>query len=295
MNKMAIACIFAMIILSSPVLAADIYQYSASVEINSDAHYELSMLLINYTSNSFSFVIPGTPYDMIINSSVPCAQKDSTWGKQITCDTSRISERIDLGVSYNTENKVSKKGSYYIFTDSFVMPMDVEKFVLKVKLPEASGLIQEDDAFSPAGALLGSDGRRSFVYWTKENMAQSESFDVSVAYEDIGILGYSLLETVMVVIITIVVIAIVFFKYYSKQKPVKIILPMLRKDEKLIFETMIKHDPGVNQKSIVNESGYSKAKVSKVLKNLQERGLLKLERMGRTNKIYYDEKFKKKE
>ena len=64
--------------------------------------------------------------------------------------------------------------------------------------------------------------------------------------------------------------------------------------EKLVFEAVTKHEPGVKQKVVVKDSGYSKAKVSKVLKNLQERGLLRLERIGRTNKIYYDKKFKKK-
>ena len=69
---------------------------------------------------------------------------------------------------------------------------------------------------------------------------------------------------------------------------------MLKEDEKKIFESVVKHDPGVNQKIVVKESGYSKAKVSKVLKNLQERGLLKLERIGRSNKVHYDKKFQMK-
>ncbi len=50
---------------------------------------------------------------------------------------------------------------------------------------------------------------------------------------------------------------------------------------------MMKHGNGVNQKAVVRDSGYSKAKVSKVLNSLQERGLIKLERLGRSNKIHF--------
>ena len=68
---------------------------------------------------------------------------------------------------------------------------------------------------------------------------------------------------------------------------------IIKKDEKLIFDTIRKHGDGVNQKIIVNDSGYSKAKVSKVLNSLKERGVLKLERVGRKNKVHIEKKFEK--
>lgn len=36
------------------------------------------------------------------------------------------------------------------------------------------------------------------------------------------------------------------------------------------------------------------AKISKVLKSLRERGIIRLERIGRSNKIYLKKNFKKK-
>lgn len=56
----------------------------------------------------------------------------------------------------------------------------------------------------------------------------------------------------------------------------------------------MKHGNGVNQKIIVNDSGYSKAKVSKVLKSLSERGIIRLDRIGRKNKVYIEKNFEKK-
>ncbi|MBU4124452.1 MAG: hypothetical protein KKI14_03245, partial [Nanoarchaeota archaeon] len=153
----------------------------------------------------------------------------------------------------------------------------------------------KNDAYTPEGALIGSDGRRSFLYWTTEGVVKDYKFDVSIAYEEVISFDYSILEIILLVIITSVVIIVVALKYFSKQKSIKIILPVLKQDEKKIFESLMKHEPGVKQKLIVADSGYSKAKVSKVLKSLNERGLIKLERTGRTNKVYYDEKFKTKQ
>ena len=62
----------------------------------------------------------------------------------------------------------------------------------------------------------------------------------------------------------------------------------------MIYDTIIKHGNGVNQKIIVNDSGYSKAKVSKVLSSLKERGLVRLERIGRKNKVYIERNIEKK-
>ncbi len=296
MKKLLIASIFAMILLSSGVFASEIYQYNVVAEISEqDISYKTNFILVNHTDIRFSFNIPGPIYDVDIEANVDCNVKDSTWGQAIECVTPLREEKINIGVSYKSKNKVSAKRNYFIFADSFTMPDDVKDFSLLVKLPEANGLIKADDAFSPEDALLGSDGRRPSIYWTREDLVQGYTFDVSVAYEPIGEFDYSIIEMVFIVLITIVILGAVFLKYFSKPKQeIKVILPVLKEDEKLIFETLIKHEPGVNQKTVVRESGYSKAKVSKVLKNLQERGLVKLERIGRTNKIHYDPKFRKK-
>jgi uncharacterized membrane protein len=41
----------------------------------------------------------------------------------------------------------------------------------------------------------------------------------------------------------------------------------------------------VNQRKVVQETNLSKAKVSRVVKSLEERGLIEVERLGRTNKL----------
>ena len=71
----------------------------------------------------------------------------------------------------------------------------------------------------------------------------------------------------------------------TKLKP-QMIFSVLRSDEKLVLEKVMGNKDGVHQKVLVRESGYSKAKVSKVLKILADRGIVKLERVGRSNKVF---------
>jgi len=294
--KLVIAAIFAMLIISSAGLAADIYQYNVVAELGDNVQYKQTFILSNYTENRFTFSIPGSLYDFAIDSDVVCEQKDDTWGKTVECVIPYGGDRIDISVSYTAQNKIAGQKNYLIYSDSFKMPYRVERFSLLVKLPEGNGLIKSDDAYTPAGALLGSDGRRASIYWVGQELVEGYTFDSSVAYEPIGAFDYASMETMFIIIITIIILAVVFLKYFGRPKQeIKVILPVLKEDEKKIFESIIKHEPGVNQKVVVKDSGYSKAKVSKVLKNLQERGLLKLERMGRTNKVHYDKKFQKKD
>ncbi len=294
MKRLVGVLIIALIVLSQAGLAADIWQYNVNIELGDENVYNIDILLVNYTSNTFSMLIPGSPYDVKIYTDATCYHEDTVWGEQIDCGIPNR-DKLIIDISYKEPNKITEKGSYYIFSDSVIMPLSVEKFSYKIRLPEGNGIIVGDDAYSPNEALLLSDGRSSSLYWGMENLAKGSKFDASVAYENIGIFDYSVIEYTLIALILLVIVGIIFMKYLSKKKEVKIVLPILKSDEKLIFETLIKHKPGVKQKVIVIESGYSKAKVSKVLKNLQERGLLKLERIGRTNKIYYDEKFRNKE
>ncbi|MDD5416390.1 MAG: helix-turn-helix domain-containing protein [Candidatus Aenigmarchaeota archaeon] len=300
MNKWLIALIF--VCLMSSIGFSQIYQYSVNVEIGDKIQYDSNIIVLGLSNDMFSLTIPGVVSDVSIkatgyfeNTTFPlaCTVTDTTLGKQLSCLVDRSTDKVLINAKYSSSDKLTKKEDYYIFSDSFKMPMNVDKFALLIKIPEGTALVKTDP-YSPEDALRGSDGRKIFVYWNQENMLQGQTFDASVAYEETVLFDYSIIETILIVIVTGVVIVVVFLKYFMKQKKVEVILPVLKADEKKIFEAILKHESGVKQKIIVQESGYSKAKVSKVLKNLQERGLVKLEHIGRTNKVYYDEKLRNK-
>ena len=291
MKKLLMGFLLFLLILS-PAYAGSLYQYSVKSEISSDntVHSIVNLVLANKSAGEFNYLIEGEPANIQYNSTGYCKIQDRILGKELICDFNTFQESTVISVSYDEFDKISEKNGYLLYRGSFKMPYDVRSFSCLVKIPEGYGLLQTDDAYSPTGATLGSDGRRSILVWNMENLAKNQDFEASVAYETMFGSNYSFLIVPGIIIIFLIGIII-----FLKKRHIKIILPILKSDEKKVFEAVAKLGSGTRQKKIVEESGYSKAKVSKVLKNLQERGILRLERIGRTNKVHIEKKLKSKD
>jgi DNA-binding transcriptional ArsR family regulator len=295
MKKFFLILLIGTIIFSSVVKAEGFYQYGVIAEIynNDTVHYKLNIIFVNHTSQTV--IIPlGTPANIQIDSDVDCQEQKSMLETNIVCSMN-ASNRTAIIIQYDS-NSVSKRDSYFLFTDSFKVTKDTKILSVVIKLPEGTGLKEPtEDSYSPAGAVIGSDGRRPIISWLKDDLKAGDTFDTSIAFEMIGKTNSSFPFEIIIIIILISFSSLgAFYQFYWKGKNIKLILPFLKKDEKKIFDTIIKNGSGVNQKMIVRESGYSKAKVSKVLNSLRERGLVKLERIGRSNKVYMEKNFEKK-
>ncbi len=281
------------LIFSKITFAESLYQYNMNVEIydNNTAHHRLNLIFINHPQISFSIDLDLASNIVIEKGN--CEEKSEILGKVVKCNL-KPSERSDVIILYDLKN-VQKVSNYFVYKNSFKLNFDTKNFFIIIKLPEGTGLRKPiEESYFPKNALIGSDGRRTTISWEKSNMKSGEIFDVSVAFEKIGAVQNSFPLEFIFLIIVIIVLALVFYQIYSK-KSLKFIIPVLKEDEKKIFNVILKHGNGVKQKVVVKESGYSKAKVSKVLSSLKERGLIRLERVGRTNKIYIERKFKKRE
>jgi len=295
MKKILILLIF--ILLSVPAFSQEIYQYGVTAEIfeNNTVAYKLTLIFVNSSNQTFTIPI-GFPNNISIQSDADCKIQPGILETNVVCKI-ESSNKTTVIITYDSNQKIVKN-IYYLFTDAFKFNNDVNTIPVLVKLPEGTGLREPiDSSYSPANALIGSDGRKTLINWQMNDMKKGDRLDISVAYERIGediiISGFPF-QVVAIIVVLIFVSVGVFYQFYWKNKNMKIILPILKKDEKIIFNTITKHGTGVNQKIIVENSGYSKAKVSKVLKSLEERGILKLERIGRKNKVHIDKKFSNK-
>ena len=67
---------------------------------------------------------------------------------------------------------------------------------------------------------------------------------------------------------------------------------ILNENEKRVMEEVVK-SPGVTQDSLVHRLGYSKAKLSILLNDLEKKDLVMREKLGRTNSILLTERMKK--
>lgn len=296
MKKILISLLLGLMLFSS-IGFAEVFQYTVNAEIleNNTALYKINLIYVNNPDQEISFTLQN-PSEISIESQTNCKIVKKVLETQINCDI-KAAERTDIQVSYTSDENVKNRDGYFLYSDSFNFDDDVKTLNVLVKLPEATGLREPiESSYSPQDALKGSDGRRLVINWLKDDISEGERFDVSIAFEKTGeIIPSSFpIEYIIIIIIVSFSAFALFYQIYLRDKNVKVILPVLKSDEKIIFNTIIKHGSGVNQKIIVRDSGYSKAKVSKVLNSLKERGLVKLERIGRSNKVYIEKNFQNK-
>lgn len=303
LRSVIIGIIIGLIIFSIPGLCQELYQYEVNVEIHPDmsAHTQVKFIFSNSTFDNFSFTIENSPKNIAITSPVECVKSEKSWGVTVYCGLKALkSSNFNILVDYDSSDLVSSRDDYFVFKNSYKAPVQTKNLVVLVKVPEGMGLIKSSIAqpYSPSTASVGTDGRRPILAWEKADIAAGDGIEVSVSFENIALIAdYSkYIGMQLGVIIIVIALAIGFYKFYWKKRTsVRIVMPVLKKDEKIVFEKLLEQKGSVNQKVLVKESNYSKAKVSKMLKSLQERGLIQLERIGRTNKVHLVKDFKKKE
>jgi predicted transcriptional regulator len=191
-----------------------------------------------------------------------------------------------------TQNK-----SQTVFKNDIFIPSDVSKFFYEVMLPAGSGLPKDESAISPSGYETATDGRRILLFWNRGSLSGGQVFSANIVYEQVSIIQGVLLGPYAQILLIGGLIGVGGLVFYllRKRSMLQIVMPILKDDEKRIFEAIMKHGKVVHQKLIVRDSNYSKAKVSKVLKSLEQRGLVKLERVGRSNKVHMMKNFPEKE
>lgn len=298
-----------MILLSSPLYALDdnvsqkITFLGVEVELGEVSH---TAITITFEQNSTVNLLKIPLFYDIQNlkadsnfENVSCIQQKKSFGSQIECSVFPTQEKRMLKLEYDSFDLTKRIDSQFLYKQELHVPLDTKQLSFKVMLPEGMFLTSGGDfqQYLPVNGEKGSDGRRIMISWRKENLAAGESFDTQISYQAAsdnsqmltlfagGILGLG------IIIIALIVGFWFFFKRFKKD--IKFVLPVLKSDEKIIMELILKDKGNSNQKLLVRESNYSKAKVSKILSSLQERGIVRLERTGRSNNVYLVKDFQK--
>ena len=234
-----------------------------------------------------------------------CEALDTNFGSRIHCDLTKenVSGRISL--SYETENLVEKIDGKFIYRNDFKVPLKTDKLLITNKLEEGLILISEENdlglkQFLPVNGTKGSDGRRIYIIWEKQDVESGDGISTNVVFESLQKpepkeidSGIFVILGVLVVIIALLVVGILFYKKsHTGMKPA---IQVLKDDERKVVEILQNRQGQAKQRDIQADGDFSKATLSRLIKNLEERGVITTERMGRTNKIYLKKELGKKE
>ena len=207
-----------------------------------------------------------------------CNVYKEQWGSKILCNLGNVSKTGSLALNFDTKNTFLKKiDSSYLFEFSSKAPLSATTSRLKIKLDEGFVLSENNlSSFSPEDGKEGSDGRRIYVLWERENIKKGDGITGYITFESLSTPNKSGQDLTLFYVlfgVIIVLIACLFF-YRTKSSGISSAINILRDDEK---------------------GDFSKATLSRLIKNLEERGLIKTERLGRSNRIYLNKNIDKKE
>lgn len=215
---------------------------------------------------------------------IDCAVTARDIGTSIVC--SNIKAR-NITYRFRALGLVSDLQGLNKFEYRFSILQLVDNFTVKVKLPPGAGLVErarlEGTGFRPFEPEWGkpdSDGRVIFVAWKQSQPLLASGTDIKVIYENVTENQWLPLG-----IIAVLTVALLAFLFIMRRKPMKDILPILTDSERKVVEILLREKKPVDQRTIVKETDFSKPKVSRVISDLETRGLIIRSRKGRTNVI----------
>ena len=181
-----------------------------------------------------------------------------------------------LALEYEAEDLIE---SNKYFTADFQI-QETENLAVRLILPESATL---DKAYP--NPELTSDGKHIILDWQDKNR---QNFPVFVTYNEKA--GKELLITIIAILIILSIIAFLILKKKPKSIKKKLKKPAKSKEEIHLLESesavlnAVKSG-AIWQKQIQIKTGFSKAKLSRTIRNLEARKLIRRIPLGNTNKI----------
>lgn len=295
-----ILTLLAMVFLISAASATTISQERVTVNLN-DGTVHAEVDIEELTSSAFTYI---SNYDVKdVNASLDgqhmdCSVSEPAIGSEIQCETDR-EKNFTVELDYRTENLVSERNGVNVFQYSHPVYRPTDNYHLEVILPDGTALLEQTNTsqqvISPLNYETGSNGRQIYVIWDlNPNLGETLSFYVlfeEFQQPDTGsTIDYDLLIRALGVSILLIVSVIVLIKW--KRKDLSDEYSDLSDDQKQVIEKLQNNGGEYLQKDLVQELDYSKAKISGIVSELVEKGILKKSKEGRSNKLSISRKYR---
>lgn len=195
-----------------------------------------------------------------------------------------------LTLKFTTKDSISGDEAKKTFKSNYGVGLSVDRIFTIIRLPEKSILASQNpnESISPENAGVLTDGRRIMVFWNINNLTAGGSLPFSVDYTFSNPAAGIPDNILAIVLIGAVVVAVIGFSVYMRQggQERQEVTNILNEDEKAIVGILARNGGKTLQKNLVRESDFSKAKVSRLVKNLKERSVIEIEPVsGRENRI----------
>jgi len=174
----------------------------------------------------------------------------------------------ELRISYTSSNFIfTNNNLYQFFTEISFLSGNINA---KLILPP--GYVIDD--YSPKDGIISSDGRRISINWS---LTSSESI-FSVKFSKSESQDYFVFAAIFLV--ALIIVLVLYFRKKMKQQ----FIQGFREDEKKVIE-YLQQNKIAYQNKVEQEFKFSRAKMTRIVKILADKGLIEKKKKGRTNKL----------
>ena len=241
-----------------PIANAQINEFNIVGIINHNGttnfHFSISSDGLNRVRIPFSF-----PLSVTKTKDADCRVKKNA-RNVLDC----FPKKNEFEVSFIAENLI-ETDDIQSFHFEFPSIWDIKNLDLTIKLPEGMGFSSKVILpIWPSSASVGSDGRRIFANWKFKDVSQGDTIAIRVYYEYV-IPPPPGLDYRWFILPVLIVLIIGFFIYREISRKSKLVLSVLNENERKVIEIL--KEGIIDQRKVVRLSGFSKAKVSRIIQS----------------------------
>ena len=217
-----------------------------------------------------------------------------TDGKKIEVETVNSSIVIQAGAKTVEFNYITK---FFLDKDTFITdfsaPFDIDSLRIKVVLPSKAAVLKQQNSVVPKADSYSSDGQSIIINWEKQ-LSAGESIPLMVRFS--AAKNYSMI----LLFALIIVLGIGAYFAVKKSKIVrevetKIIKEIvkedmvekhLKEDEEQIINILKQREGQCEQGTLGVITGFPKATLSRILKELEDRNVISKQKKGKKNLVF---------
>jgi len=298
MKTAVLALAISAFLLVLPAAHASLQSWNIDISLNDDKTSDW-VVSYHYSENvqkSDLFLLSGVTLFNVTadNQSVDCTASRGI-GTSIVCSGINAS---DVVYNVRTFPIVSSLQDLRLFSSRISVTQLTDNFMLRIRLPLGTGLAEDSklngtglNVAEPQGAQQTSDGRYIFVDWQFQKPALGNTYDFTVVYEP-SVPQEPQQDLTPLFVTSVAVIAfLVVLVFFLRRTRIQDVLPVLTEPERRVMEIVLR-DKTADQRKIVKETDFSKPKVSRIIHDLEKRGLIEKRLKGRTNIISFKKRHK---
>lgn len=266
--------------------------YKIDIALDDEGKSDVKLVItFKEAEETFSFDIIGRIENFEATSNagpVDCTVRVSGTSS-INCIMDLTETQKELQINFTTNDFVKTLDDKFYFSGDLSPNTYATEISTTLKLPQATLLVGENISSSilsyPKSASAHILGDSIIVVWTLYKIPETEGLKFEVLYEQVKTPPWFQLRMRHFVLLGAsfaVVLGFIFVRYLRRSESV--VLSVLDEYERKVVD-IISKEGEVKQKQVVQLTNFSKAKVSRVVKNLAKRGLIEVERRGRTNRL----------